>query len=150
MSARDSPSFSIDSNTILCLGIFGLGAMLKILRTPELHARFESILKSLAPHFPSIAEAALMGGLAYVGYSKFGLEGALLGPVSLKLATAPGGTIPVSQTAGLIGLGLLGLSFQKSPDILPPDLDNKCPEGYKLNHNLLYGWHCVKLGMPDI
>lgn len=95
-----------------------------------------------------VTEAALMGGLAYLGYKEFGLDGALIGPVALKLATTPGGMgIPVSQTAGLIGLASLGLAMQTPPDIVEPD-EGKCPEGYKLSHNLLYGWHCVKLGMP--
>jgi len=95
-----------------------------------------------------VTEAGLMIGLAYAGYQEFGLQGALIGPVSLKLATTPGGFgIPVAQTAGLLGLVALGLALQTPPEIVEP-VDMECPDGYKLSHNLLYGWHCVKLGMP--
>lgn len=96
-----------------------------------------------------ISEAALMAGLSYFGYKEFGVPGAVLGPVSLKLAMTPGGVgIPVSQTAGVIGLVSMGLAMQKEPEVVPPDEQGGCPEGYKLSHNLFYGWHCVKMGMP--
>jgi len=98
-----------------------------------------------------VTEAALMGGLAYLSYEEFGLKGALIGPIALKLALAPAGLgIPVSQTAGLLGLASLGLAMQQPPDIVEPTgpEGQTCPEGYKLSHNLLYGWHCVKLGPP--
>ena len=95
-----------------------------------------------------VIEAALMGGLAYLAYQEFGWQGALIGPVSLKLATTPGGVgFPLSQAAGLIGLAAIGLAMQEPPEIVSP-IEGECPEGYKLSHNLMYGWHCVKLGMP--
>jgi len=116
--------------------------------------------KSIATHIgkfidnltlKDVTEAALMGGLAYLSYEEFGLRGALIGPVGLKLAMTPGGVgIPVSQTAGVLALTSLGLAMQQSPEIIKNigPQGQECPEGYKLSYNLLYGWHCVKLGPP--
>lgn len=59
-----------------------------------------------------LAELALMGGLAYAGYERWHhWKGAIIGPVSLKLALAPGGTWHVSQVAGLAGLVNIGCAL---------------------------------------
>lgn len=59
-----------------------------------------------------LAELALMGGLAYAGYERWKhWKGAIIGPVSLKLALAPGGTWHVSQLAGLAGLVNIGCAL---------------------------------------
>lgn len=79
-----------------------------------------------------LAEVALMGGLAVAGYEAFkDWRGALLGPVSLNLATAPAGTPPVSQIAGLAGLSILGvacggLGYKPSETLL-----NKIPPQFR-------------------
>ena len=57
-----------------------------------------------------LVDAALNVGLAYAGYETFkDWKGALLGPVSLKLAQTSGGTPPVAQIAGVAGLSLIGV-----------------------------------------
>ena len=91
----------------------------KNLKKVRKHFKFN--LERLAKHlgkiadntsFKDIQEIALNAGLAYAGYERFkDWKGALLGPVSLKLATAPGGTPPVSQMAGIAGLSILGLAY---------------------------------------
>jgi len=59
-----------------------------------------------------IAEASLTAALAYAGYQRFkGVGGALLGPVSLKLAQTPGGITSPSQIAGVLGLCTLGVAM---------------------------------------
>ena len=77
---------------------------------------FKFNLERLAKHlgkiadntsFKDIQEIALNAGLAFAGYEAFhNWKGALLGPVSLKLATTQGGTPPVAQITGVAGLSL--------------------------------------------
>jgi len=64
-----------------------------------------------------VQEIALNIALAYAGYEALGdWKGALLGPISLKLAQTTGGTPPVAQITGVAGLSLIGLALlgQKS------------------------------------
>lgn len=130
------------------------------------HFKFE--LERLARHlgkiadntsFKDIQEVGLMLGLSYVSYKAFGtVSGTLLGPVSYKLATTPGGAFSPSQLAGVSGLTMLGLLVAgikggnppigpeweegATPDVAPgkelirPEIDpmtnrTKCPEGYR-------------------
>ena len=58
-----------------------------------------------------LADVGLILGLAAVGYQKLGWKGALWGPISLKLATSPGGTPPFAQMSGVAGLGIMGLAM---------------------------------------
>ena len=68
----------------------------------------------------AIPDLAIMGGLAWLGFSKFKSPGgALFGPISYKLALAPGGTPPVAQMTGVAGLTALGLSLAYKPDEAP-------------------------------
>jgi hypothetical protein len=61
-------------------------------------------------------DAAIAAACAYLGYDTTkNWQGALAGIVSYKLATTMGGTPPVSQIVGVIGLGTLGLA---NPGIL--------------------------------
>jgi len=65
-------------------------------------------------------DVGLNAALAYAGYEAFkDWRGALLGPVSLKLAQAGGGTPPISQIAGVAGLAFLGVSFAGSSLVNP-------------------------------
>ena len=78
-----------------------------------------------------LAEVALMGALAYAGYQTFkDWRGALLGPVSLKLATTTGGTPPAAQIAGITGLGMLGVSAAVRSD-LSSSILNQIPPEYR-------------------
>lgn len=69
-----------------------------------------------------LGELVLNIGLAYAGVEAFKVgdkrqwQHALIGPIGLKLATAPAGTPPVAQTAGLAILASLGFSAL-SPDM---------------------------------
>lgn len=64
--------------------------------------------QSFFENIDKIAEMSIYGLLAIEGFRKG--YGPVMGPVALKLALAPAGTIPVSQTAGLAMLALLGLT----------------------------------------
>ena len=116
-----------------------------------------------------LAELALMGGLAYAGYEAFkDWKGALLGPVSYKLATAPGGTPPVAQITGVAGLTTLGLALSSEfigdmirpafslADVWAPDRDvkaippwDKCPDGYIHTGHGVFWKICTKIKEPE-
>ena len=102
----------------------------KVLKTVHTLAdKFSLYLGKIPP--ASLPELGIMGALAYLGFKKFKtIEGILLGPVSLKLAQAPGGTLHVSQIAGVAGLALLGLAGSGGvPFVEPLDPDNVLPVG---------------------
>ena len=92
-----------------------------------------------------IQEAGLNVALAFAGYDAFkNWKGALLGPVSLKLATAPGGTPPVSQIAGIAGLSMLGLAMVTPWEgplepIAPPIIPSGTRESCEADCERLYG-----------
>jgi len=56
-----------------------------------------------------LRDAILDIGLVYFGIRAFGLHGAIIGPVSLRLATAMN---PIAGAAGVIGLVTMGLCNQ--------------------------------------
>jgi len=59
-----------------------------------------------------VVNAGLNISLAYAGWKAFKTwQGALFGPVALRLAQSPGGTPPISQIAGVAGLAYLGISL---------------------------------------
>lgn len=116
-----------------------------------------------------LAEVAIMVGLAYAGYETFkDWRGALLGPVSLKLAQTSGGTLSPSQIAGIAGLSLLGVAiaggerFEQTYKVLTgepvfrgvlpqegPNGEPICPPGYKLVISRLAGGAaCIPSGEP--
>ena len=108
-----------------------------------------------------VADVGLMGALAWLGYERFkDWKGALLGPVSLKLATTPGGgfAVPVSQVAGLAGLLLLGAAVSGAPGKPPEEGGGEgfwekqaqlhCEEGYVLDWNAVHGWYCKPIHGP--
>ena len=112
--------------------------------------------EKIKPH--EWTDLAINIGLAYAGYDATkSWQGALLGPVSLKLAQAPGGTPPISQITGVAGLVMLGIAisvpgqwfggltaeeFRRELDrelenlvtgqvvYSSPDVKGKCAEGY--------------------
>jgi len=104
-----------------------------------------------------------MGSLAIAGYEKFKtLHGALWGPVSYKLATAPGGTPPVAQVAGVASLAVLGLclgadaegGYQLAPvgpnEEFTMTFGKPCPEGYYCVGNFFGFNYCVREGARGI
>jgi hypothetical protein len=104
------------------------------------------------------AELALMGGIAYAGYSVGGIPGLIIGPLGYKLATTMGGTPPVSQIAGLGilgGIGLLALTPPAGMEITEPEEiitipgtpfieEIICPPGWEPMYMFGVGWQCVQ------
>jgi hypothetical protein len=107
-----------------------------------------------------VAEVALMASLAYMGWERLGgLSGAVLGPISLKLATSPQNAI--SQIAGVGGLAFLGASYgvtvpsenldtNKTPfeAFWETAAKKQCPDGYILDWNVVQGWYCKPKTQP--
>jgi len=122
---------------------------------------FDTLLEWVKTQNPKdLAELALMGGLAYLGYERFkDWKGALVGPISLKLALTPGGMgVPVSQVAGLSGLLLLGAAVSGGAGIPPQEgggegfwekqTELHCEKGYVLDWNIRDGWYCKPMRQP--
>jgi len=87
----------------------------------KIKRRLEPFLDRVGKHIAKIAENTSLKdiqdiilnlGLAYAGYEALrDWKGAVLGPVSLKLAQTQGGTPPIAQIAGVAGLSLIGVAL---------------------------------------
>lgn len=123
-----------------------------------LRARVEKILDNST--VTDITEASIVGGLAILGALRLNdWKGALLGPISYKLATVSGGgMLDPSRMAGIAGLLLLGASVAGNPNVPPEEgggqgfweksAQLKCKEGYVLDWNVAEGWHCKPIRGP--
>lgn len=97
-----------------------------------------------------IFDALIMGGLAYAGFNRLKtIEGALLGPISYKIAQSPSLPAGIAGVSGLIFLG----GLMSAGGGIPPEegggtgfwektTELKCKEGYVLDWNIIQGWHC--------
>lgn len=76
----------------------------------------------------ALKDLVLDVGLAALGVKAFGsVEGALLGPVSLRLARTRGGTPPIAQMTGVAGLVILGVANAGNKD--RPGVEAHFPAG---------------------
>jgi len=108
----------------------------------KLEDKFDILLDKLFRNIDP-SDAAVYLGVAGIGYQTFGdWRGAVYGMVSLKLATAPGGTPPVSQVAGLAGLAALGIAtfvgFPGIVDLAEQTIKPIMPGGYVPSQ--IYDW----------
>lgn len=155
----DAVKFATSNEMLLAYGLLGSITAIKIARNPELQKRFESFLTKIGSTLKGVGtaklgELAAYTGVALIGYEAFqDWKGAVFGLVSLKLASSPGGTPPVSQVSGLIGLASLGVaSFVGVPgltDLAEETIKPVMPGGYVPTE--IYGWKqacevcCVEL-----
>lgn len=155
----DLATFLSSSEMLGLYAALGSVVALKIAKDPEAQKRFESLMRKAGLTLKDIGVDKLGELAAYVGVGLLGYEtfndwkGALFGLVSLKLASSPGGTPPVSQVSGLIGLASLGIaSFVGIPgivDLAEQTIKPIMPGGYVPTQ--IYSWKeaaeacCVEL-----
>lgn len=93
-----------------------LKARVKIMKQEPVQKKLEELFRELLKNPEKLAEAAVMAGLAYLGWERSGRSwaGALWGPVSLKMAEADNLVSGAAGVAGLAGLGILAALPQDS------------------------------------
>lgn len=125
--------------------------------TPELKSISDHIGKLIDnSNVKDVADIAIMGGLAYVGYNRTKrIEGALLGPVSYKVAQSMNLAAGIAGVSGLIFLGaLMGAGATVPPEegggegFWEKTTELHCEEGSILDWNIIDGWHCKLMRQP--